>query len=332
MPVRSNYFSPGMHVVIWVALLCVPLIIFHKIDTGLPNGFFVLGNLYHVGLFYFNAFYLYPRFMTQKRWPLYIVFLGVVLWGSYYIKVRLMGWIGYDQPGGLYAGYFFWPPVPFLIASIIYRLVSDRIYAERAEKEAQAERLASELKFLRSQVSPHFLFNVLTNMVSLARKKSDQLEPALIQLSDMMRYMLYETNGERFPVTKEIEYLRNYIELQQLRFGEDVTVELDIANSQPSCTIEPMLLIPFVENAFKHGVGMVKDPFIRITLQVKEQYLHFQVVNNYNRDNVSKDASSGIGLVNVRNRLRLLYGDKHTLQIQDNGEVYDATLKLALSC
>ncbi|NII28563.1 histidine kinase [Pseudoflavitalea sp. X16] len=321
-----------MHVVIWTALLSVPLIVFHKIETGLPNGFFLLGNLYHIGLFYFNAFYLYPRFMTRKRWPLYIVFLGIILGGSYYIKVGLMGLIGYEQPGGLYAGYFFFPPIPFLIASIIYRLITDRIQAERAEKEAQAERLASELKFLRSQVSPHFLFNVLTNMVSLARKKSDQLEPALIQLSDMLRYMLYETNGERFPVTKEVEYLRNYIELQQLRFGEDVRVQVDIEHSEPSCAIEPMLLIPFVENAFKHGIGLVKDPYIKIALQVKEQYLHFRVVNNYNRDNVSKDAGSGIGLANVRNRLRLLYGDKHTLTIQDNGEVYDADLKLALSC
>jgi two-component system LytT family sensor kinase len=332
MPIRSKYFSPGMHVVIWTALLTVPLIVFHKIETGLPNGFFLLGNLYHVGLFYFNAFYLYPRFMTRKRWPLYLVFLGIILGGSYYIKVGLMALIGYEQSGRLYAGYFFFPPIPFLIASIIYRLITDRIQAEQAEKEAQAERLASELKFLRSQVSPHFLFNVLTNMVSLARKKSDQLEPALIQLSDMLRYMLYETDGERFPVTKEIEYLRNYIELQQLRFGEDVRVQVDIDNDNPFCTIEPMLLIPFVENAFKHGIGLVKDPYIKIALQVKEQYLHFRVVNNYNRDNVSKDAGSGIGLANVRNRLRLLYGDKHTLTIQDNGEVYDARLKLALSC
>jgi LytS/YehU family sensor histidine kinase len=144
--------------------------------------------------------------------------------------------------------------------------------------------------------------------------------------------MLYETNGEKFPVDKEIEYLRNYIELQQLRFGDDVAVQLDIQNDHPGCTIEPMLLIPFVENAFKHGIGMVKDPFINISLVVKEQYLLFKVSNNYNRDNLSKDENSGTGLVNVRNRLHLLYGGKHTLSIKDNGELYTAELKLALSC
>lgn len=333
MSVRSKYFSPGLHLVIWAALFSVPMIVFHKIDTGLPNGFFIIGNLYHIGLFYLNAFYLYPRFLTRKRWPLYLVFLGIIVWGSYYLKVGLMMLL---YPGslteGLYAGFFLFPPIPFLIASIIYRLVTDRILAERAGKEAQAERLASELKFLRSQVSPHFLFNVLTNMVSLARQKSALLEPALIQLADMLRYMLYDTNGERFPVAKEIEYLHNYIELQQLRFGEDVRVTVEIDNEAPSCTMEPMLLIPFVENAFKHGIGLVKDPYIHISLQVKEQYLHFRVVNNYDRGNTAKDKNSGIGLANVRNRLRLLYGEKHNLSIRDNGEVYEATLKIVLSC
>lgn len=332
MPTRSKYFSPGLHLVIWTALFSVPVIVFHKADTGLPNGFFVLGNLYHIGLFYLNAFYLYPRFMTRKRWPLYIVFLGIILCGSYYGKVWLMGLLSPELVSELYTGFYFWPPVPFLIASIIYRLVDDRIHAERAEKEAHAERLASELKFLRSQVSPHFLFNVLANMVSLARKKSALLEPALIRLSDMLRYMLYDADSGRFPVAKEIEYLHNYIELQELRFGEDVRIDLDIQNDVPECTIEPMLLIPFVENAFKHGIGMVKDPFIKISLQVKQQYLHFQVINNYNRDNSSKDKNSGIGLANVRNRLRLLYGEKHNLSIHDNGEVYEIVLKLALSC
>lgn len=333
MPTRSKYFTPGLHVFIWVALFTGLAVAFHNVESPFPSSFFLWGNLYHVGLFYFNAFYLYPRFLTRKRWPLYILMLGLILVFSYYLKVWLLALFYRPfQVTDLHTGYLFFPPIPFLVASIIYRLVADRIAAERAEKEARAERLASELKFLRSQISPHFLFNVLTNMVSLARHRSAMLEPALIQLSDLLRYMLYETNSERFPVTKEIDYLRNYIELQQLRFGEDVQVETVIEQEAPDCTIEPMLLIPFVENAFKHGIGLVKDPFIRITLQAKEQNLHFRVVNNYSRDNSSKDRVQGIGLANVRNRLQLLYGNKHTLTIRDDGEVYDATLKLALSC
>jgi two-component system, LytTR family, sensor kinase len=333
MSTRSTYFSPGLHLVIWTVLLTIPMIVFHEIDTGLPNGFFIIGNLFHIGLFYLNAFYLYPRFLTRKRWLLYIVFLGIIVGGSYYLKVGLMKWL-YPEllVKALYTGFFLFPPIPFLIASIIYRLVTDRILAERAEKDARSERLASELKFLRSQVSPHFLFNVLTNMVSLARQKSPLLEPALIQLSDMLRYMLYDTDSAKFPVSKEIEYLHNYIELQQLRFGEDVRVEVNIDNDAPGCTVEPMLLIPFVENAFKHGIGLAKDPFIHINLQVKDQSLHFRVTNNYDKGNTAKDKNSGIGLTNVRNRLQLLYGEKHNLSIHDNGELYVAVLKLDLSC
>jgi len=333
MSVRSKYFVPGLHFFIWATLFLVPLLVFHDADTGLPGSFFIWGNLYHIGLFYFNAFFLYPRFMTLRRWPLYIVFLAVIIWGSYHVK----GWILHlFHPDLLITSFhmrfIFYPPIPFLVASIIYRLVADRIHFERAEKDAQAERLTSELKFLRSQVSPHFLFNVLTNMVSLARQKSPLLEPALIQLSDMLRYMLYDTDSAKFPVSKEVEYLHNYIELQQLRFGEDVRVEVNIENEAPDCTVEPMLLIPFVENAFKHGIGLAKDPFIHISLQVKEHSLHFRVTNNYDKANTSKDKNSGIGLANVRNRLQLLYGEKHNLSIHDNGELYVAVLKLDLSC
>jgi LytS/YehU family sensor histidine kinase len=169
-------------------------------------------------------------------------------------------------------------------------------------------------------------------MVSLARKKSDLLEPSLLKLSELLRYMLYESDEEKFPINKEISYLRNYIELQQLRFGEDVDVQLEISGEKSDCFIEPMLLVPFVENAFKHGIGMVKDPFIKIILQIEHEHLLFQAINNYNKRNLSKDKNSGIGLVNVKNRLNLLYPGKYTLHITDSNEIYTAELNLALSC
>src|SRR6185436_4970444 len=124
----------------------------------------------------------------------------------------------------------FFSLIPLLIASIIFRLISDRMRFERMEKEARAERLDAELKFLQSQVSPHFLFNMLTNMVSLARKKSDLLEPSLIKLSDLLRYMLYDSVEDKIPVYRETEQLENYIALQQLRFGEDVKMTALIKN------------------------------------------------------------------------------------------------------
>ena len=333
--IKSKYFIPGIHVFVWLALLAIPAIVFHnvKFDTGLPSNFFLVTNLYHIGLFYLNAYYLYPRFFTKKRWWLYIIFIDIILAVSYQGKLFLLKL--YDPSfiqTDINERIIFFPPIPFLVAGFIFRVIVDRIRSERVEKEKKAENLASELKFLRSQVSPHFLFNILANMVSLARKKSELLEPALIQLSDLLRYMIYETGDNKFPVVKEIEYLKNYIELQQLRFGEDVDLQMDIQNEHPDCTIEPMLLIPFIENAFKHGIGIMKDPFIKIFLEIKKQHLFFRVSNNYNKGNLSKDKNSGIGIANVKNRLELLYKKQHDLSIKDNGEIYTIELNLNLTC
>jgi LytS/YehU family sensor histidine kinase len=146
--------------------------------------------------------------------------------------------------------------------------------------------------------------------------------------------MLYETNEEKFTLIRELEYLESYIELQQLRFGEGVELLLqkEIDEKVSACRIEPMLLLPFVENAFKHGIGLVEKPFIKIWLRVKDTGLFFSVSNRYSRNHFSKDKNSGIGLMNVQNRLKLLYPDKYSLNIRDNGEIYEVELNLDLSC
>jgi LytS/YehU family sensor histidine kinase len=195
-----------------------------------------------------------------------------------------------------------------------------------------AEQLSIKLKFLRSQISPHFIFNVLTNLVSLARKRSEQLEPALIMLSDLMRYMLYESDEKKVPLSREIAYLKSYIELQKLRFGDAVLIEtdIDLAQSDIRQHIEPMLLIPFVENAFKHGMG-VDNPLIQIRLAANDGTLAFDVKNRFNDDeNNSKDTSSGIGLENVRTRLTLLYPKMHELQVNKQDNLFHIHLTLRL--
>src|ERR1700733_977031 len=215
-PIRSNYFVPGIHILLWGLLLfLIPALIFHNqtLIPELPHHFFLFTNIYHVGLFYLNAYFLYPRLVKKKNGWLYILAIAGILLSSYYLKLFLLRWY---QPGFLVNSLenriLIFPPVPFLLASFIYRLVADRIQQAQLEKEKNTERIYSELKFLRPQVSPHFLFNMMTNMVSLARQKSDQLEPALIKLSDLLRYMLYEPNQKPFPVEREISYLKSYIE------------------------------------------------------------------------------------------------------------------------
>ena len=333
----SKYFIPFIHFLFWSMLLLLPLFLMpgHNLPTAgtdMPDQAFTISNLFHLVLFYFNAWYLYPRLINKRRWGIYIFCLVVLIAVSYYIKLFLIQWWypSFTVTTDTWR-YIFFPTIVFLMISIIYRMVVDKINHDHNEKMKKAERLATELQFLRSQISPHFLFNMLANLVSLARKKSDLLEPSLIKLSELVRYMLYESDKERSLLSREAEYLEGFVELQQLRFG-DVPVDLCIEINDSLCTIEPMLLIPFVENAFKHGVGMIKDPFIRIHLSVTGNQLLFRSVNKYNPGEKSKDHNSGIGLQNVSARLQLLYPGRHLLTIQDANDIYDVQLKIELQC
>ena len=330
-PAQLSFSTKWIHAIVWPLVLAVPgILLWDQSFFGLSAGFYLITTLYHIGLFYFNAFYLYPKLLNKRTWWLYIICLFAIVAFSGFAKVFFLQLDPEFRFTAINKRLIFFPVAPFLFASVIYRLVSDRIRFERMEKEARAQRLDAELKLLRSQVSPHFLFNMLTNMVSLARHQSKLLEPSLIQLSELLRYMLYESNEEKIPVGKEIEHIQNYVALQQLRFGEDVKIDLQIQNDYPEGVIEPMLLVPFIENAFKHGIGMVKDPFIKISIIVKEPMLIFTVENNYSTSNQSKDRHSGIGLTNVQNRLELLYANNYRLNISDKDGIYSVHLNCKL--
>jgi len=169
-------------------------------------------------------------------------------------------------------------------------------------------------------------------MVALARKKSDILEPSLIKLSSLLRYMLYETDEDKVLLDKEVEYLQSYIDLQRLRFGKNMQINTQLQQTAFAYTIEPMLLIPFVENAFKHGVGLIEDAQIDIDLKVEKDQLYFSVRNKYNDANVDepKDKTSGIGLANVKRRLNLLYHQNHLLSIDKTDGWFTVSLQLKL--
>ncbi|MCW3113825.1 MAG: hypothetical protein JWR18_2221 [Segetibacter sp.] len=225
-----------------------------------------------------------------------------------------------------------------LAASTAFRTIKDRMEneriikeKERLAKEKENEQLKTELSFLRSQVSPHFMFNVLNNMVALARKKSDILEPSLIKLSSLLRYMLYETDEEKVLLEKEIDYLRSYIDLQMQRFGSKVKVNVSMEDFDKSYFIEPMLLIPFVENAFKHGTGLIQNAEISVELKAQNNLLQFVVTNQHdNNSQETKDKTSGIGLQNVRRRLNLLYKNNYGLLISDKDNKFVVSLQLNL--
>jgi LytS/YehU family sensor histidine kinase len=166
-------------------------------------------------------------------------------------------------------------------------------------------------------------------MVALARKHSDQLEPSLIKLSSLMRYMLYEADEDLVSLESEVEYLHSYIDLQMQRFGNKVSVKLDFSEIDANYEIEPMLLIPFVENAFKHGVSGLEDAMIEIELKAIKNQLLFVVSNKYNNQlEEIKDKTSGIGLANVKRRLQLLYQSNYQLKIENANNLFTVSLHI----
>jgi two-component system, LytTR family, sensor kinase len=289
-------------------------------------------NLLLAIFFYTNMFVLVPKVLSKKGW----LFYGALVLMSFFVYVLTghfirQNFLPFEMPFG--PPLFINSPNFFMVfgLSLALRLMEDRRDYETVLKEQENEKLKSELSFLRSQVSPHFMFNVLNSLASLARKKSDHLEPAIIQLSQLMRYTLYHSD-KKVSLEQEAMYLTNYIEIQKLRFGHHVNLHLRVNLEQKEAMIEPMLLVPFVENAFKHGVGLIQDPVMMIILESSFGRMNFSVRNKFNPSGEdSKDPSSGIGLSNVRRRLDLLYKDKYELYTYVAEEIwFVAELKLIL--
>ncbi|HMX39034.1 MAG TPA: histidine kinase [Saprospiraceae bacterium] len=290
-------------------------------------------SLTNVVLFFLVAEWPLPRLLRQQRMRAYLLsavglsLAFIVLQG--FMKTALLAPDHKGFPFHLFRSLFH---VFFATAlGVGYALVLHTRSQEKTRQEERQERLQAELSFLRSQISPHFIFNILNTIVYLIRSRSDRAEPVTLQLSELMRYLLYEQPHTQIPLERELGYLHNYVALQKIRFEEDVDIRLAIEGRPGSQLVEPMLLIPFVENAFKHGVGLVDAPLIDIHVHIGPQRLIFSVKNKITPETaVEKDASSGIGLQNVRRRLELLYPDAHRLEVSESGGWYAVRLEITL--
>jgi signal transduction histidine kinase len=332
----KKWISVLLHITAWVLLFSLPYLLRPQNNSGQPArpepqnptiNFIIsrTSDVMLIGFFYLNALLLIPALFYKKKYAFYT--LSII--GSFAAYVVLF-WIVRISFSDLDKSFDFRKHLFFctfiflfiLACSIAFKTIRDKVIADNLAKEKENEYLKTELSLLRSQVSPHFMFNVLNNMVALARKQSDLLEPSLIKLSSLMRYMLYETDEEKVSLEKETEYLQSYIDLQRQRFSKKVVINVNMQSTDKLYDIEPMLLIPFVENAFKHGTGMIDQAQIDIDLKAENNQLQFTVANKYDPSSVEvKDKASGIGLTNVQRRLDLLYPNHHTLQIvKENGK------------
>jgi len=308
----------------------------HDVDGLKHNDDFkyldTLTNFLWMGLFYLNALLLLPRLLYAKKYVVYSITLVaaytvIMLLHAALFKFMIAGKPFHITPSVIHnlAPFFF-----TLIISTAYKIIYDKFKADANAVVLQKENLKTELSFLRSQISPHFLFNVLNNIVAMVRLKSDELEPTVIKLSTLLQYMLYESDDEKVLLKSEVESVRDFIDLQKLRFTPRLKLTTDIDVQEEWHAIEPMLLIPFVENAFKHGNVFGDSPEILIALRVDNNTLDFHVRNKFTALDKAKDKISGIGLVNVKRRLELLYPNQHTLNITSRDGYFDVQLKLLL--
>ncbi|RFM30489.1 sensor histidine kinase [Deminuibacter soli] len=216
-----------------------------------------------------------------------------------------------------------------LLAGGFIRIALELFKTERKRAELEKEKLEAELGFLKSQVNPHFLFNSLNSIYSLAHRNADATQEAILQLSQMMRYMIYESNTSQVPLEKELEYLQNYIYLKKLRLTPNIHIHYTVQGNIAGASIEPMLLIPFIENAFKHGISYAEQCDIKIVITISGQHeLHLLVSNKVFKKETPEPG--GIGLENVQKRLQLLYPGTHRLQVTEENNYYTTSLSVLL--
>ncbi len=347
---NKRWVVPVIHILCWLVFFSIPFIERNEhmhFNEHLPNEHFappmhardnmlylsLVTNICIVAIFYINILFLSQIFTKQKRHIRYILIqLGSFILFYYLLKLFMSFMMPNDM--GMPLGIQLFNYTIVILVGFCYSLIKENIEVEQKRKEKETENLLTELIFLRWQISPHFLFNVLNNMVSLARIKSEKLEKMLFDLSNLMRYMIYETEDHTISIEREIEYLKSYIDLQILRFSNEVTVNTNIFISEnDNSVIEPMLLIPFIENAFKHGINnLISDPVITIDVYYARERLTMTIKNKCSPQlPSSNDETKGIGLANVKRRLGLLYPKRHSLNITVIDDWYSCTLGINLA-
>lgn len=293
---------------------------------------------FYGAIVYFNFKYLIPNYLTRNKFLTYSILLllaAVIITPIkaivFYIKFA-------DHPltrSELIQNLNWYFLVHFFVvgASSVVKIVADWAKQLRERQELENQTMQSELRFLKSQINPHFLFNTLNNLYALTLKKSDDAPEIVIKLSEMMRYMLYDCNEKRVPLSKEISYIQNYLDLERLRQSKNADIRFEVSGEVSDQQISPLMFIPFLENSFKHGLtNALTQGFVHISLLVERQHISFYIENTKPETTPVQDRkrSGGIGLVNVRRRLQLLYPGKYELSVKDNPNTYAVSLEMDL--
>lgn len=363
---REILFKVILHMLAWAVLLGLPLylMIRFEVKKEFLLTFYII-SLINGLIFYVNYLLLVPRFFFRKRKYRYYLSALTLIAFFYFVSDFSMkvlnekepearntetfdrppdekinpalprgGALTYRMPfrGSHFMGYFS-SSVFLVFFSLGLKVLERQSKIEKIQEEMEREKLNSELAFLKNQISPHFFFNTLNNIYSLVSISPEDSQNAILRLSKLMRYLLYESEQGDTMLSQEIDFMNNYIDLMKLRTSDKVYVNVRLPGKFEDRRIAPLLFVPFIENAFKHGISNREKSFIEISMEINDASIIFRCSNSIHagRDIEATGIKGGIGLENVKKRLGLLFPAKHDLKITSNEKQFDVYLEILLS-
>lgn len=350
MPQRifNKRFKILGHILFWLVSIFLFTLFFYLYEERLHFNLLIKAFIINSGFaisVYLNLYVLVPKLLKQKNYIFYIFWLIVILTlSSALIQLLfiypLHGLFKSTQQftsfnSSLHSAFFF-ATLAFIVATSLLKFINDWLSLQDLNlkiAKVEQQKLEAELKTLKGQLNPHFLFNSLNNIYSLALIKSDKVPDLILKLSDLMRHIIYESKENYISLEKEIEFVDNFIALQKIRTSEQTKIDYSIQGEIPSAKIAPLIFEPFIDNAFKHGLpGTTDSDFISIHFNfIESGFLYFELKNNFeNIENWNKK-NSGIGIENVKQRLQYLYNsDEYNLYIEKADNIFSVQLKVKL--
>jgi hypothetical protein len=331
------------HILLWMGYFLFWLFV---ISPGVTRTDVFINSLVivtvHAIVSYFNIYFLFPVYLQKRAYVHYFlailltISLGTLLESGAFL---VLSTIGPEDKNSLLSLRFLLTTAMAIIyttaITMSLKLVKHWYEKERLAKELEKLNTETELKYLKSQINPHFLFNSLNSIYSLALQKSDLAPDLILKLSDILRYILYDGSEKKVSLSQEIKYLKSYLELEKVRHGSRMDLHIDIQGDTDAHEIAPMLLIPFVENSFKHGLGKdMANGYVKVQVNTQGEDLHFEIANSKPRhgSEISQQNGyqGGIGLINVKKRLNLLYPKQHKLAVTVTETEFSVALDIKL--
>ncbi len=336
---KNNLFNIILHTGFWVLYIILFTLLtynFMPFQEAFLRVF--LSGLVLALAFYFNALILVNRLLEKKNWVPFLfsaIILGVITGYLRFIILNMfesssMAFAFPSNPGRLRMVSIVTQFVIILI-STFYQLVLNRVQRQKIKHELKLRQNEAELRFLKAQINPHFLFNTLNNIYSLAITDSGKTPQMILKLSDLLRYVIYGSREKKVPLQRELEHIEKFIDLFQMKSENPLNITMEINGRPDNFIIEPMILIPIVENCFKHtNFDSGEEAYVKITIHIQNTELIFSTVNTKDIYDQQKDATGGVGLENIKKRLDMIYPAKHNINISNQENLFKLELKILL--